>query len=327
MKRYLGERFASWARGRQGADTLPVRVHYRRIYILPTRAGWSFALLLFGMFIAALNYGNSIALFLTFWLGGFALVALHRCHRNLLGVRLTGATTAATFAGRDGALELSLENTVAPMRYGIEADLAGAAPVACDLVAGGAARITLAVPTQARGVMCLDKLRLMTALPFGLVRAWTWVYLPLEMLVYPRPLGVLPLPLAGGATPGSVLRGGSDADEWLGLRSFRDGDSPRQVAWKAYARGAPLLVKEYESSGAAQRRFDFEQLAGLATERRLEQLTRWVVDAEHRGERYALALPGFNSAADHGPRHAERCLCALALYGLAPRRARAANRA
>jgi uncharacterized protein (DUF58 family) len=327
VKRYLGEVFASWTRRRQGEDRLPVGVHYRRIYILPTRAGWSFALLLFGMFIAALNYSNSIALFLTFWLGGFALVALHRCHRNLLGVRLTAATTAATFAGSNGALDLTLENPVALIRYGIEADLAGAAAVGCDLEARGAARMTVSVPTRARGVLRIDKLRLTTALPFGLVRAWTWVYLPLEMIVYPRARGALPLPAARGATPDRVLRGGGDGDEWLGLRGFRDGDSPRQVAWKAYARGAPLLVKEYESSGAAQRRFDFEQLAGLDTERRLEQLTRWVVDAEHYGERYALRLPGFAVAADHGPQHANRCLCALALYGLAPTRAAEAKRA
>jgi uncharacterized protein (DUF58 family) len=327
VKRYLGEVFASWARRRQGADTFPVSVHYRRIYILPTRAGWSFALLLFGMFIAALNYSNSTALFFTFWLGGFALVVMHRCHRNLLGVRLTSAIAAATFAGRHGALELTLENTAALIRYGIEADLTGAAAAGCDLEARGASRLTLAVPTQARGVLAIDRLRLTTALPFGLVRAWTWVYLPLEMIVYPRARGVRPLPTAGGATPGTVVRGGGDEDEWLGLRGFRDGDSPRQVAWKAYARGAPLLVKEYESSGAAERRFDFEQLAGLDTEKRLEQLTRWVVDAEYRGERYALALPGFNIAADHGPQHEKRCLRALALYGLAPTRKGAAQRA
>ncbi len=46
------------------------------------------------------------------------------------------------------------------------------------------------------------------------------------------------------------------ADEWLGLRPFRDGDSPRQVDWKAYARDAPLLVKEYSAAGAEMRIFD-----------------------------------------------------------------------
>jgi uncharacterized protein (DUF58 family) len=320
MKRFLRERFARWARRRQGADVLPVSVHYRRIYILPTRAGWSFALLIFCMFVAGLNYSNSVALFLTFWLAGFALVVMHRCHRNLLGVRLTGATLAPTFAGRQGSLDLTLENQAALSRYGIEADLPGTALVGTDLAARGAARLQLAVATSVRGLQRIDSVRLTTALPFGLLRAWTWVYLPLEILVYPRARGTLPLPATGGATPGGALRGGSEGDEWLGLRAFRDGDSPRQVAWKAYARGAPLLVKEYESGGAAERCFDFERLGNLDTEKRLEQLTLWVVDAENRGERYALSLPNLNIALDRGPQHRHRCLSALALYGTAPER-------
>jgi uncharacterized protein (DUF58 family) len=320
MKGWLRERFASWARRRQGADALPVTVHYRRIYILPTRAGWSFALLLFCMFVAGLNYGNSVALFLTFWLAGFALVVMHRCHRNLLGVRLTGATVAPTFAGREGPLDLTLENSASLTRYGIEADLVGTATLGTDLSARGAGRLQLAVPAAKRGRMRIDRVRLTTQLPFGLMRAWTWVYLPLEMLVYPRVRGTLPLPASGGTKPGGAIRGGADGDEWLGLRAFRDGDSPRQVAWKAYARGAPLLVKEYESGGAAEHVFDFERLANLDTERRLEQMTQWVVDAENRGERYALALPHLNIAADRGAQHRHRCLRALALYGLAAER-------
>jgi hypothetical protein len=45
LQRFLRARIASWARRRQGADVLPVTMHYRRIYILPTRAGWGFAFL------------------------------------------------------------------------------------------------------------------------------------------------------------------------------------------------------------------------------------------------------------------------------------------
>jgi uncharacterized protein (DUF58 family) len=309
---------ANWARRRQGADALPVTLHYRRIYILPTRAGWGFAFLLFCMFVAALNYGNSTALFLTFWFTGFVLVGLHRCHRNLLGIALQGATAVPTFAGAAGGLELTLENPVPLARLRIEADLPGIAPSMTDIAARSAARLSLAVPTTARGRVLIDGLRLTTALPFGLFRAWTWVYLPLEIIVYPRARGALPLPADAGMTHGARVRGGSGGDEWLGLRNFRDGDSPRQVAWKAYARGAPLLVKEYCSASAPERYFDFERLASLDTETRLEQLAAWIVDAENRGERYALTLPDSKLALDRGPQHRHLCLRALALYGLTP---------
>ena len=316
VKRFLRARIARWARRRQGADQLPVTLHRRRIYILPTRAGWGFALLIFCMFIAGLNYGNSIALFLTFWLGGFALVGMHRCHRNLLGVDLQALTAAAAFAGSASRVELTLDNVALLTRWRIEADLPGVPASATDIASKSAARLTLDVPTQARGRLRVEGLRLSTALPFGLFRAWTWVHLPLEIIVYPRTRGALPLPNVAGTAAGTRMRGGLGGDEWLGLRSFRDGDSPHQVAWKAYARGAPLLVKEYCSANSPERRFDYERLPKLDTERRLEQLAAWVVDAENRGERYALSLPGMQLPLDRGPQHRHQCLRALALFGL-----------
>ena len=75
-------------RRRQGPDALPLTLVRRRLYILPTRAGLTFGALLFLMLLAGLNYGNSLALFLTFLLAGFALVGMQQCHRNLLGTAL-----------------------------------------------------------------------------------------------------------------------------------------------------------------------------------------------------------------------------------------------
>ena len=55
------------------------------------------------MLIAGLNYANSLALFLTFLFGGFALVSMHQCHRNLLGLDAREREASPTFAGRAGA--------------------------------------------------------------------------------------------------------------------------------------------------------------------------------------------------------------------------------
>ena len=93
-------------------------------------------------------------------------------------------------------------------------------------------------------------------------------------------------------------------------------DSPRQVDWKAYAREAPLLVKEYVQGASELRIFDFAQLGALDQETRLSQLARWVVDAEAHGERYGLMLPGAQIAPDRGPEHRHRCLATLARFGL-----------
>jgi uncharacterized protein (DUF58 family) len=314
---YLDARFRAWVRRRQGEDHLPLTLERRRIYILPTRAGAAFAALLFLMLLAGLNYSNSLALLLTFLLSGFALVGMQQCHRNLLGAALLAARVPPHFAASPGSVQLTLANAAAAARLALEGT-AGAATAVTDLAAGAEQQLDVPLAPRRRGLWRLERIKLATAHPFGLFRAWTWVHTPLPLLVYPQPLGSLPMPPAPGRKPGRHSEGSSGADEWLGLRPFREGDSPRQVDWKAYAREAPLLVKEYAPPGAQLRLFDYARLTAPDPEARLSQLARWVVDAEARGERYALALPGVRIPPDHGPEQRHRCLAALAVFGDGP---------
>lgn len=318
MRTYLRGRFARWIRKRQGPDALPLILARRRLYILPTRGGIGFALLLMFMLVAGLNYANSIALFLTFLLTGFGLVNMHLCHRNLQGTCLVSASADPTFAGREGSLTVNLENSAATPRLRIAVAVGDGLQRVTDLPAGGRGVLQLPVPAPRRGRWTIDRLHVVTTHPFGLFRTWTWIHTPLDILVYPRPHGGISPPVFHGRTPGaqSILPGGTE--EWIGLRPFRDGDSPRQVDWKAYARESPLLVKEYASSGADLRVFDFNALQHLPLETRLEQLARWIVDAEATGERYGLRLPALQIEPDRGPEHRHRCLSELAVFGLEP---------
>src|ERR1700761_2428362 len=111
MRSYLRRRMAKWIRKRQGPDNLPLTLSRRRLYILPTRAGLGFTILLALMLVAGLNYANSTALFLTFLLGGFTLVTMHQCHRNLQGAQLITATAEPTFATRNATLTLTFANS------------------------------------------------------------------------------------------------------------------------------------------------------------------------------------------------------------------------
>jgi uncharacterized protein (DUF58 family) len=306
---------AEWARRRQGPDRLPLTLARRRLYILPTRAGLAFGALLLTMLVAGLNYTNSLALLFAFLLAGFALVAMHECHRNLLGLSLCEAVAPPLFAGSGGILHLTLENASRLRRYRVQAAVEGQAAFAVDLPAGARASLELPLPALPRGLRRIDRLRVSSSHPFGLFRAWTWIHAPIEVIVYPRATGSLPLPADRGVRSGASPRGTAGADEWLGLRPFRDGDSPRQVAWKAYAREAPLLVKEYSSTGSPLRLLSLDAARLPGIESRLAQLSRWIVDAEAHGELYGLELPGKRIAAHRGSEHRHRCLSALALFG------------
>ncbi len=314
LRARLATRAAAWSRRRQGLDRFPRRIERRRLYILPSRAGVGFGVLWLGMVLAGLNYANSVALLAAFCLGGVALVGMHLCHRNLQGLRVLSLTTAPTFAGDLGRLELIVHNDAALARHGLTARLGDSRAVLDTLPAGTSGCLVLTLPTARRGRLPIPPIRLATDFPFGLFTVWTWLHTDATLLVYPAARGALPPPASAAdrETGEHALARGND--EWSGLRPFRDGDSPRQVAWKAYARGLPLVVKEYTGRSARTLVFDFATLGGLQVEQRLEQLARWVVDAEARGQSYALRLPEAVLAESRGALHRHRCLEALALH-------------
>jgi uncharacterized protein (DUF58 family) len=309
LRRYA----ADWARRRQGEDRLPVTITARRVYILPTRGGLAFAMLLFIMLLAGLNYSNSMALLITFLLTGFGLIAMHLTHRNLVGVVVRGLDTGDAFAGEHGLLMITLESS-GNARFGIECEAGDSARVTVDLRETGKARADLALLLEKRGRLVVGRIKLSTTFPFGLFHAWTYLHAPVSLLAWPLPRGRREPPAessSGGDAP-SVHRAGDE--EWAGLREFRTGDSPRQVAWGAYARGRGLLVKTYQSPAAHFRIFDLAAVSG-PMESRLEQLSAWIVAAHARGERYGLQLAPLEIAPDSGNEHRRRCLDALALYG------------
>jgi uncharacterized protein (DUF58 family) len=308
---------ARWARARQGDDTAPLTLQARRIYILPTPSGLAAAGLLFLMLLAGMNYDNSLALLLCFMLCGVTLVSMHECHGMLSGLTLLRAEADNSFAGRLGELRLYFENAQSRERAGLQLRGAGGAPSHFRVPTASTQLVRLRFAAGARGRQRLERLELSSRAPLGLFRAWTWLHLPLEIVVYPAPAGTRALP----ARRGEELRGEqrcrvSGEEEWAWLRPLQESDPPRSVAWKAYARGSPLLVAHYDAPAGVHRMLDFALLQALPLEQRLSQLTQWVLDCERHGETYGLQLPQRALPPGRGSAHQRACLEALGLYGL-----------
>jgi uncharacterized protein (DUF58 family) len=306
---------SAWARRRQGDDALPVELQARRIYILPTRVGVAAGALLLMMLLTALNYGNSMAMFITFLLAGVAVMGIHECHRNLKGLRVTMAESTECQAGHPGLVRMHFENPHVFVRRALTLRCAEAPPNRFELAPRSTATRDVLLPPLPRGRHTLPRLHLETRAPMGLFRAWAWIHLPLEIIVYPQPAGELPLPSADGSRDrrrGSSAASGSE--EWSALRPFVVGDSPRGVAWKLYARGAPLLVAQYEGEAGGRRHLDLVQCRHLPLEAGLSQIADWIRRCERRAEAYSLQLPGTSLPAGRGARQRRDALRALALY-------------
>lgn len=114
---------------------------------------------------------------------------------------------------------------------------------------GETQRAHLGLYCARRGAYVLRGFRVQTAFPFGLLRAYTAVPGEYPLLVLPRfsRLTQMTLPLRRSDQPGGAALSSAreEAMEFLGDREWRDGDSIRDIDWRATARLDRLVVREF----------------------------------------------------------------------------------
>ena len=305
---------ARWAERRHGRDALPLTVHRRRIYILPTRSGLALGLLLAAMLLAGLNYNSNLGLAFGFLMTSLALVAMHHCHRNLLGLGVDAEPDADGFAGGEVRFAFWLINAAGVERCDIEVRCAGRSRIH-TVPAHERQPVVVPVPLTRRGVIRLERFELRTRYPFGWFRAWTYVQAPLTAHGAPRPGGELTPPgsaaASGGGVPAAEPRGEED---FAGLRSYAAGVPLKHMAWKVLARGGEPAVRSYSGLAAQPQWLEWSALTRLDEEGRLSQLCQWVLQSDAAQREYGLRLPGTEIAPSRGLSHRTACLRALAAH-------------
>ncbi|MBN6149286.1 DUF58 domain-containing protein [Xanthomonas sp. AmX2] len=293
-------------------EPLPVQLDRRRIYILPTPFGGFIALLLGAMLLGALNYNNNPALLLAMLLGAAGVASAIVAHLQLSGLRLDALSAEPVAAGTPLRLRLSLAARDARRRRGVRVAHAQQYTY-LDLGGDGGGEADLSLPTERRGWLDLERIRVSTTQPLGLLQAWAWFWPDAPLLVYPQPEADGP-PLPGGDGNPTQTRLHALGEELHQLRPYRAGDAPRAISWKHSARRDTLLVREYERPIGVDVVLDWRALPSLPYERRIARLARWVNEAERDGRRYRLLLPGQPPLGPgRGAQHQHLCLRALAL--------------
>lgn len=299
-----------------GADGR-AQVRGRLIYILPTGTGLLFSGVVLVMLLGSLNYQNNLGLLLTFLTASVGLVAMHHTWFNLLGLLVTARGGAPVFAGEEARFAVDVAEPGVRRRWDLRVRIGSGRSDAADMETGEEGRtIQIGRDTETRGTRRLGRLTLETRYPLGLFRAWCYVENPAEVVVYPRPARRSPLPVLTPTYRHSATGDrGVGADDFLGLRGYRPGDSPRQVDWKAFGRGRGLVVKQFGGDRADQVWLDWDHLPALDVETRLGMLCRQVLDASQAGQTFGLRLPGRLIPMGQGDTHKHRCLEALAGFG------------
>ncbi len=311
----LRRRIDNWFEIKNPPSRDSILLHNRRLYILPTRFGYLFAVMLFFLFLAAINYQNSMAFVLTFMLTSLAIISLWYTHKNLLGISVKLDIPRPVFCGESCELHFELSHANQSKRYAIGIQYDNQPPVYVKLDPGGQAEARLRLPTYARGQFKPKGITVFTRYPTGLFHAWGWLRFDLPILVYPRPQSDARLQHSmieqfEGKTSTSTIEG----DDFAGLREHREGESLRHISWKAYARGKGLLTKTFQGHARPSLWIDWDQMREGSLEDRLGCMAALVLAAENEEQKYGLRLPGQTIEQDYGNAHKHACLYALAVF-------------
>ena len=89
QKRSLRQRISDWIFRARAPETPPVQLVQRRIFILPTRTGYFFVVVLVLLLIASINYSLSLGFMLTFLLAGMGGVGMLHTFANLVRLSIS----------------------------------------------------------------------------------------------------------------------------------------------------------------------------------------------------------------------------------------------
>lgn len=311
----LRQQFRTWL-FRPKIESGTVTLGQRRIFIVPTRQGFGFAFVLLLMLLGDINYNLSLGYVLTFLLGTTTMMTMLHTFRNMAQLEVRAGRSDAVFAGDMAQFVFHFHNNGRLPRYHLQLHDAGKEhSVTFDIPAQQSVEVKLSIPAAQRGWLSSGRLTLFTEFPLGLFHAWSYLQFDTRCLVYPRPAAPVPLPVSSAQNGMGALNVQGDED-FAGLRSYVAGDALPRIAWKALAREQGLQVKQFSALQGRELWLDWDLLPPLATERKLEILTRWVLDADAQQLHYGLRLPGSVLPPEHTATHRAECLRALALFRL-----------
>ncbi len=298
--------------GERTTDGKPLILNQRRIFILPTKRGLGFSLLILLLALIAFVYNNNLAYMLAFLLGSIFFITILHTYKSLAGLTIQEGQAISGFAGEAVGFGVHIDNPTSAERHHLQIKIK--ATEHFSLEAKSKAHLTLYDLTQKRGWHPAGTVTIFSTYPLGLFRAWSPIRFSAKALVYPKPANQeIPFPETGSTKnqQGRFKKGG---DEFFGLQSYQTGDPIRHLHWKAYAKGLGLFSKQYGGETSAEIWLDYGHAPGQSLEERLSYLCRWVVDAEQAGISYGFVLPGLRLEPSNGSAHYRKCLEALALF-------------
>ncbi len=318
LRARAADRFRAWLDKRLPRQP-EIHLDRHRIFVLPSRAGMAFLVVLSLLWLVSVNYENNLVFAFAALLGAVMVVSIFHSYANLAGLRLRVADTSSAFAGDKARVEVEVRQDSQRHRDDIWLRFPDSLPQRVTLHNGEQSTSTsLYVPARSRGRLRTGRLTVESFYPLGLIRVWTHVLLENGGLVYPAPVAAIAGVVAGGDEAREGGRDESGTEDFLGLSQYRRGEPLNRIAWKQLARGQGLYTKHFADPVASSEWIEWDAFPGMDREARLSRLCHAVLEAASGDGYYGLKLPGQCSELGRGTAHRDKLLAMLALFESQP---------
>ena len=285
------------------------------IFILPTPEGGLYVLAALVVWIAGINYQNSLMLALAFFMLAMFSVVMVSTYRNLAGLKLTIMPETLIEVGRLASNTLVAE--ASSDRAAIYCSYGTQTPTLLEVPARGQVAVEVPIVANRRGPHNPGRLKLETRYPQGLFRAWSLIEFSEYALAYPRPIeGERPASGASDQIDGGLRIDQATRDNKIGARPYQDGDDSRSIDWRVTARFQSLHSTEFERPKQQTRRLCWSDYSHLEFEEALGRLCFWVIELSRLELDFSLELPNDELATGHGYHHSQAALTLLAISEL-----------
>ena len=309
--------FRSWA-SKRAPRAAQVTLRHKTIYVFPGKQGAGFLFVVLLVWILGTNYQNNLILGFSFFLISVMLVSIIHAFKNLLGLTFVPDATQHTAVGDIAAFDIVVSSRYQVDHHGLQLLVDDMAAVQANVKSGQLTHVRLGVKARRRGWLTLPRITLKSYFPFGLIRAWAYVDLEHRALIFPKPVACDKPPLGAGKGDEGIQTTNQRGDEFQGFQTYQPGSPLSQIAWKQYARGAGLHLKDYRAIQSQHYWLDWQQLNVHDTELGLSNMSYWVNQFSDTNTEFGLILPGTTIEMGSGEVHRVNALTALALFGWVP---------
>ncbi|KXZ66753.1 hypothetical protein AVENLUH5627_02447 [Acinetobacter venetianus] len=282
MQKGLKQQVSQWIAKRFQVDSVKTLLQ-KDVLVFIYKQGFLYLVLILITFIAGINYGNNLILGFCFLLSAILCISFYLTFKQLHDLKIEIVMPEVGQVNQPSIIKLMLKQHDKTVRY---LRIQSSQQEQMIYVNQVQQTVELPVLPQQRGLHEFGVIKVYSTYPLGLVRAWTYLYPKQKIWIAPKAHDWQKEHKNQSTSAHDSL------DEFKELRTFRQGDSYQNVAWKQVARGQGFFIKMFEAQANHQHlEIDYQQISALGHEEKLSFMMGLVEQCEQLGDDYALILP------------------------------------